>query len=114
MIVFLCVMVGASTLSVGGFAPLLPEIGRALHLSDVALGVLAGTFGFARMAADLPAGLFLRRHLRLALILLSGLVAGWSPGLMPGLLALVLLTIGVMTALASRRSRREPGRWTPQ
>lgn len=69
MIVFLCVTVGVSTLSVGGFAPLLPEIGRALHLSDVGLGVLAGTFGFARMAADLPVGLFLRRHLRLALIL---------------------------------------------
>ena len=64
MIVLLCVMVGASTFSIGGFAPLLPEIGRALRLSDVALGALAGTFGFARMAADLPVGLFLRHHLR--------------------------------------------------
>ncbi len=45
---------------------------------------------------------------------LSGLVAGWSPGLMPGLLAIILLTIGVMTALAIRRSGREPGRSTPQ
>jgi hypothetical protein len=45
---------------------------------------------------------------------LSGLVAGWSPGLMPGLLAIILLTIGAMTALAIRRSGREPGRSTPQ
>ena len=69
MTVLLCLMVGASTLSVGGFAPLLPEIGRALHLTDVGLGALAGAFGLARMLADLPVGLFLRRHLRLALVL---------------------------------------------
>ena len=69
MIVLLCVTVGASTFSIGGFAPLLPEIGRTLRLSDVGLGALAGMFGFARMAADLPVGLFLRRHLRLALVL---------------------------------------------
>jgi predicted MFS family arabinose efflux permease len=69
MIVLLCVTVGASTFSIGGFAPLLPEIGRALRLSDVGLGALAGMFGFARMAADLPVGLLLRYHLRLALVL---------------------------------------------
>jgi predicted MFS family arabinose efflux permease len=69
LIALLCVMVGASTFSMGGFAPLLPEIGRALRLSDVGLGALAGMLGFARMAADLPVGLLLRRHLRPALIL---------------------------------------------
>lgn len=62
-------MSGAGTFSIGAFAPLLPEIGRTLRLSDLELGVLAGTFGFARMAADLPVGLLLRSHLRAALIL---------------------------------------------
>jgi predicted MFS family arabinose efflux permease len=62
-------MVGAGTFAIGAFAPLLPEIGRSLRLSDLELGVLAGAFGFARMTADLPAGLFVRRHLRAALVL---------------------------------------------
>jgi MFS family permease len=65
----LCVNVFASTFSIGGFAPLLPEIGRALRLSDPELGMLAGIFGLARMASDVPAGLFVRRHLEGALIL---------------------------------------------
>ena len=69
VIVLLCVNVFAGTFSIGGFAPLLPEIGRTLRLSDFELGVLAGTFGFARMVADLPVGLFVRRHLRPALII---------------------------------------------
>ena len=68
VIALLCVNVFASTFSIGGFAPLLPEIARALRLADAELGMLAGTFGFARMLADIPVGLFVRRHLRLALV----------------------------------------------
>lgn len=68
VVALLCVNVFASTFSIGGFAPLLPEIARALRLSDAELGVLAGTFGFARMVADVPVGLFVRRHLRPALV----------------------------------------------
>jgi predicted MFS family arabinose efflux permease len=79
VIALLCINVFASTFSIGGFAPLLPEIGRALRLSDVELGVLAGTFAFARMATNLPVGLFVRRRLRAALvvgpvILLAGIL----------------------------------------
>jgi MFS family permease len=69
VVALLCVNVFASTFSIGGFAPLLPEIARALRLSDAELGVLAGTFGFARMVADVPVGLFVRRHLRPALVI---------------------------------------------
>ena len=68
VIALLCVNVFASTFSIGGFAPLLPEIARALRLADAELGVLAGTFGFARMVADIPVGLVVRRHLRPALV----------------------------------------------
>ena len=64
----LCINVFAGTFSVGGFAPLLPEIAKSLQMSDFELGVLAGTFGFARMVANLPVGLFVRRHLGAALI----------------------------------------------
>ncbi|HVC65445.1 MAG TPA: hypothetical protein VNF52_08180, partial [Candidatus Dormibacteraeota bacterium] len=53
--VLLCLVVFASTVCVGAFGPLLPEIARAQGLPDWQLGVLAGSFGFARMAADLPA-----------------------------------------------------------
>jgi MFS family permease len=100
VIVLLCLNVFASTFSIGGFAPLLPEIGRTLRLSDLELGVLAGTFGFARMATDLPVGLFVRRRLRTALVigpvvLLAGilcLTAGGSFGTL--LLARVLMGLG--------------------
>jgi predicted MFS family arabinose efflux permease len=64
----LCINVFASTFSIGGFAPLLPEIGGTLRLNDLELGVLAGTFAFARMATNLPVGLFVRSRLRAALI----------------------------------------------
>jgi MFS family permease len=52
----LCLVVFSSTVCIGAFGPLLPEIARAQGLPDWQLGVLAGSFGFARMAADLPAG----------------------------------------------------------
>ena len=59
----LCVAVFASTVCVGAFGPLLPEIGRARDLADWQLGLLAGAFGFARMAADLPVGALAVRRL---------------------------------------------------
>lgn len=59
----------AGTFSIGGFAPLLPEIGRALRLSDLGFGVLAASFGFARMVADVPVGLVVRRYPRAGLVL---------------------------------------------
>ena len=45
----LCLVVFASTVCVGAFGPLLPEIARAQRLPDWELGVLAGSFGFARI-----------------------------------------------------------------
>src|SRR5262245_7548230 len=36
-------------------------------LADWRLGVVAGAFGFARMCADLPVGMFITHHLRRAL-----------------------------------------------
>ncbi len=68
-IALLCINIFASTFSIGAFAPLLPEIGRTFRLSDLELGVLAGSFGFARMLADLPVGLVVRRHPRAALVI---------------------------------------------
>jgi len=65
----LCLVVFASTVCVGAFGPLLPEIARAQGLPDWQLGVLAGSFGFARMAADLPAGALATRRLATSLTL---------------------------------------------
>ena len=73
----LCVIVGANTFSIGGFPALLPEMSRVAGLADWELGILAGVFGFARMVADLPAGYFIQRHLRLAFALAPlGIVGG--------------------------------------
>lgn len=69
LIVLLCVTVWSGTFSVGALPALLPDIARAASLSDRELGALAGMFGFARMLADIPVGLFIGRHLRWALAL---------------------------------------------
>ena len=53
----LCVLVFCNTSCIGSFGPLLPEIGRTQALADWQLGVLAGSFGFARMIADVPSGM---------------------------------------------------------
>jgi len=65
----LCLVVFSSTICVGAFGPLLPEIARAQGLPDWQLGLLAGSFGFARMAADLPVGALATRRLASALTL---------------------------------------------
>lgn len=61
-------MMGAHTFTIGTFPALLPEIGVALRLPDWQLGLLAGAFGLARMASDIPGGLLMTHHVRRALI----------------------------------------------
>jgi MFS family permease len=108
----LCLVVFSSTVCIGAFGPLLPEIARAQGLPDWELGVLAGSFGFARMAADLPAGAFATRRLAAALILapvtlLAGMLllatAGPLPVLVLGRLltgfAHTLIMVGSLTAV---------------
>jgi predicted MFS family arabinose efflux permease len=68
LLVMLCLTSGLQTFSIGAFPALLPEIGRGAALSDWQLGALAGAFGFARMLADVPAGLLMTHHVRRALI----------------------------------------------
>jgi len=73
----LCLLAFCNTFCIGAFGPLLPEIGRTQSLADWQLGVLAGSFGFARMIADVPAGALAGRRLGRTLILSPAiLVAG--------------------------------------
>ena len=93
-------MVFANTVSVGAFGPLLPEIARAQHLADWQLGLLAGSFGLARMIADVPTGLGAGRRLGVTLaaapvVLVAGVLLLWSAGPFPVLvLGRVLVGIG--------------------
>ena len=68
LIALLSVTIFSSTFSLGAFPAILPELGRG-GLLDWQLGVVAGAFGFARMLADIPIGLFLTHHLRRAVVL---------------------------------------------
>lgn len=108
----LCLVVFSSTVCVGAFGPLLPEIARAQGLPDWQLGLLAGSFGFARMAADLPAGALATRRLAASLklapvTLLAGMLllatAGPFPVLVLGRLltglAHTLVMVGSLTAV---------------
>jgi MFS family permease len=112
----LCLVVFASTVCVGAFGPLLPEIARAQGLADWQLGLLAGSFGFARMAADLPAGALATRRLGGALALapatlLGGMLllstAGPFPLLVLGRLltglAHTLVMVGSLTAVLQEK-----------
>ena len=65
----LCLIIFVNTLSIGAFPVLLPEIGRSNEIDYLALGTVAGAFGLARVFSDIPAGLFITHHLRLALVL---------------------------------------------
>jgi MFS family permease len=77
LLVLLAASTFANTCSIGAFPSLLPEIARETALPDWQLGLFAGAFGFARMVADLPAGMFIARRLPAALILgQAGLAAG--------------------------------------
>lgn len=69
LLVLLCVTMCVSTVSVGPFPALLPEVGGGRSLADWQLGAVAGAFGFARMIADVPVGFFITHHARRALVL---------------------------------------------
>lgn len=74
LVVLICLTVGSSTFPIGAFPALLPDLDRIVGLSDAQLGALAAAFGFARMVVDIPVGLFVMRHLRLALRVAPALV----------------------------------------
>jgi MFS transporter, ACS family, D-galactonate transporter len=73
-VVLLCLLIFGNTFAVGAFPVLLPDVGRAVQIDDFALGALAGAFGFARLASDIPAGLLITHHLRRALVFGAGAV----------------------------------------
>lgn len=64
-----------NTFLVGAFGPVLPEIARTRGLADWQLGVVAGAFGFARMAGAMPAGILAGRHLGASLVLSPAFLA---------------------------------------
>jgi MFS family permease len=70
----LCVLVFCNTFCIGAFGPLLPEIGRTQALPDWQLGVLAGSFGLARMIADVPSGALAGRRLATTLVVSPALI----------------------------------------
>jgi hypothetical protein len=73
LIVLLCLTGGTTTISIGAFPALLPELGVGAGLADWQLGAVAGAFGLARMVANVPTGLFITHHLARALVLAPGL-----------------------------------------
>jgi MFS family permease len=103
---------------VGAFGPLLPEIGKTGGLDDWQLGILAGSFGFARMLADVPSGALAGRYLSATLIaspvsILAGVLVLATAGPFPVLVLGRILTglghtlgmVGGLTAIL----REEPG-----
>jgi MFS family permease len=103
----LCLVVFASTVCIGAFGPLLP---------DWQLGVLAGSFGLARMAADLPVGALATHRLAVTLTLapvtlLAGTLVLATAGPLPVLvlgriltgLAHTLVMVGSLTAVLQDR-----------
>lgn len=112
LIVLLCLMTGANTVSIGAFPALLPELGTAGALADWQLGAVAGAFGFARMLTDVPSGLFMTHHLSRALklgpvLLLAGAALIGTAGSFGVLLfgrtlmgaGHTLATLGALTAI---------------
>src|SRR5438034_1019455 len=75
LIVLLCLLSLSNTFSLGAFPAILPELARGSGLADWQLGVVASAFGFARMTADIPIGLFLTHHLRRAVVIGPGVLA---------------------------------------
>lgn len=63
----LCLTTFSNIVSSGAFPAVLPDIAKTAALADWQLGIVASAFGFARMVADIPLGLFLTNHLRRAL-----------------------------------------------
>jgi MFS family permease len=88
----LFVLLFCNTFGVGAFGPLLPEIGRSQSLPDWQLGLLASSFGFARMISALPVGVLAGRWLAATLmaaplVLIVGLALLVSSGPLPVLMA---------------------------
>jgi MFS family permease len=100
----LCVMTFSNIFSGGAFPAVLPDMARSAALADWQLGLVAGAFGFARMVADVPLGLFLTHHLRRALwlgplVLAIGSLCLTSGGGFP-ILVLGRLLMGLGQALS--------------
>lgn len=116
-VILLCIVSFVNTFSIGAFPVLLPEMGRAGGLSDVALGTVAAAFGFARMVSDIPVGLFVTNHLRRAVVLgpcalLLGVLCVGSGGPFPVLvLGRALIgaghTLGILSSLTAILRYRE-------
>jgi MFS family permease len=68
LLALLAATVFTTTFSIGGFPPLLPELGASAQLSDRELGMVAAAFGFARMVVAIPVGMLIARHLRALLL----------------------------------------------
>jgi MFS family permease len=73
LIVLLSLTGATTTVSIGAFPALLPELGVSAALADWQLGAVAGAFGLARMLSNVPVGLFITHHLWRALLLAPGL-----------------------------------------
>jgi MFS family permease len=63
----LCLTTFSNLVASGAFPAVLPDMARTAALADWQIGIVAGSFGFARMVADIPLGLFLTHHLRRAM-----------------------------------------------
>src|SRR5688572_19192390 len=118
LIVLVCLAVGASTVPIGAFPALLPDLDRVVGLSDLELGALAAGFGFARMVMDVPVGLVVARHLPFALSISPVLLAlgialiasgGAFPVLLGGRLLMGLAHAFAMVAWLTTLLRWEAG-----
>ena len=63
----LCLTTYSNLVASGAFPAVLPDMAKTAALADWQIGIVAGAFGFARMVADIPLGLFLTHHLRRAM-----------------------------------------------
>lgn len=100
----LCLVTFSNIFSGGAFPAVLPDIARGDVLADWQLGIVAGAFGFARMVAAIPIGLFLTHNLRRALwigplVLAGGALCVTSGGGFP-MLVLGRLLMGLGQALS--------------
>ena len=100
----LCLTTFANIFPGGAFPAVLPDIARSAALADWQLGIVAGAFGFARMVAAIPIGLFLTHNLRRALwlgplVLAAGALCFSSGGGLPTLV-LGRLMMGLGQALS--------------
>ncbi len=119
LILLACATAGANTVSLGAFPALLPDLGRAAALADWQLGAVAGAFGFARMVADIPVGLFVTHHLRRAFVLPPAFLVAGALIIATGSLPLIVLgralmgvghTLGMMAGLTAILRFRAGGR----